>query len=303
MKNVIVTGAAGFFGINLVDKLLKEGFFVTAAVRPGSPHNKRLEEYGGTDRLFIVESDMEDTEGLVSRLLSQGFSGSPGYDVFYHLAWGGDRNDVNAQIRNTRQALKALEASRLLNCRRFICAGSQAEYGLKEDVITEDVMCDPVTAYGAAKLSACMLTRLRASELGIEWIWGRIFSLIGKYEPRGRMLPDLVKALKNGETMRLSSCTQSWDYLDAEDAAKAFVLLGERGRAGEIYNIANGDFHELKYYTELAGRRFDKGGEIIYGEAPRPFVSLKPSVEKLKRDTGWEPRISFEESLDRYGEY
>ncbi len=300
MKNVIVTGGAGFFGINLVGRLLEKGYGLTVAVKPDSEHNVRFEEYDGLP-LVLIENDISEIEKLSEKLEKKYLGAIPEYDTFYHLAWSGGRNDAKAQLKNVSDTMKALETAAKLGCKRFICSGSQAEYGLAGDqIITEDKRLEPINAYGAAKAAACFMSRVKAKELSIEWIWGRIFSLIGRYEPRGRMLPDLIDRLKKGEQARLSSCNQYWDYLDAKDCADAFIALGEKGISGEVYNVASGDYHRLKHYTEIARNIFNPEASIIYGDAPDPYISLRPSIEKINRDTGWTPQISFEESLENY---
>ena len=137
----------------------------------------------------------------------------------------------------------------------------------------------------------------------MEWVWGRIFSLIGKYEPKGRMLPDLFHALKAGKSMRLSSCRQNWDYLDVRDGADALIALAENGKNGETYTIAHGAYRPLWEFTERLKAMISPDTQIEYGEDPNPFVSLQPTVEKLKRDTGWSPRRSFEDSIRDYEDF
>ena len=193
--------------------------------------------------------------------------------------------------------LAILEVAVQLGCRRFVCTGSQAEYGPQTELITEETMPRPVDAYGAAKLAACVLTRERAAELGVEWVWGRIFSLYGKYEPAGRMLPDLVRTLAAGGTFRLSAATQNWDYLYSADGAKAIAALGARGKAGEIYNIANGNYRPLREFTEEVRAHFAPQVALSYGEDARQIVSLQPVVEKIHRDTGWQAKTPFMEGL------
>ncbi|MCR4798624.1 MAG: NAD-dependent epimerase/dehydratase family protein, partial [Lachnospiraceae bacterium] len=113
-------------------------------------------------------------------------------------------------------------------------------------------------------------------------------------------LPDLVRKLKAGEQISLSSGRQNWDYLDAGDAAECIIALYERGHDGEIYNIANGAYRPLREFVEEAKAILNSHAEIHYGEDPTPFVSLQPSVEKTKRDTGWAPVVSFAEGLRSY---
>lgn len=288
----IVTGAAGFTGCNLVEELLREGVEVWAVVRPGSPHNKRLESMSA--RLHLVEIDLHQdgvADAFIAAAKRAGLTGKGA--ICYHLAWGGGRHDFSVQRRCISMTLAILEAAVRLGCRRFVCTGSQAEYGPQTELITEETMPRPVDAYGAAKLAACVLTRERAAELGVEWVWGRIFSLYGKYEPAGRMLPDLVRTLAAGGTFRLSAATQNWDYLYSVDGAKAIAALGVRGKDGEIYNIANGDYHPLRMFTDKIGKELFSQGTLLYDEKVHPPFSLQPSVRKIYRDTGWMAETSF----------
>lgn len=289
MKTVIVTGAAGFMGINLVEALLKKNYFVYAILRPGSAHNRRLTE---GKQLKKISIEMEHYDKLTDYIAEK-------CEAFFHLAWQGERDDFDVQKQNIDYAIMALEAAKGLSCKRFLCTGSQAEYGIQHQLITEETLPDPYTAYGAAKLAACYLTKRRAEQLGIDWLWGRIFSVYGKYEPQGRLIPDLVMALRQRKTFNLTSATQNWDYLYSEDAAEALIALVEQGRSGEIYNVANGDYHPLRYFTEQLHEQIAPKTVVQYGQkiSKNEIVSLQPSVKKIFDDTGWEPKTSFMDGI------
>ena len=289
MKNYIVTGAAGFLGCNLTERLMQEeNAHIYAVVRPNSPHNARLTP---SERLTIVPADLSEYAHLDEMI-------EEACDVFFHLAWQGGRYDFAAQYGNIADTLGALEAAGRLGCRHFICTGSQAEYGRQTALITEETCPHPADAYGAAKLAACALSRQRAADLGVAWIWGRVFSLYGRYEQEGRMLPALVKSLRSEQTFALSSsAAQNWDYLYAADAADALLALAKRGRAGEIYNIANGDYRPLRDYIEEARAVIAPQCDVTYGAADADVFSLQPSVEKIRRDTGWQPMTDFVDGL------
>ena len=289
MKNYIVTGAAGFLGCNLTERLMQEeDAHIYAVVRPNSPHNVRL---APSERLTIVPADLSDYVRLDEMI------GTP-CDVFFHLAWQGGRYDFAAQYGNIADTLGALEAAGRLGCRHFICTGSQAEYGRQTALITEETCPHPADAYGAAKLAACALSRQRAADLGVVWIWGRVFSLYGRYEQEGRMLPALVKSLRSEQPFALSSSgAQNWDYLYAADAADALLALAKWGHAGEIYNIANGDYRPLRDYIEEARAEIAPQCDVTYGAADADVFSLQPSVEKICRDTGWRPMMDFVDGL------
>ena len=112
------------------------------------------------------------------------------------------------------------------------------------------------------------------------------------------MLPALVAALRAGRSFALSSSgAQNWDYLYAADAADALLALAEQGRAGEIYNIANGDYRPLRDYIEEARAVLAPQCDVTYGTADADVFSLQPSVEKICRDTGWQPMMDFVDGL------
>ena len=307
-KIAIVTGAFGFAGANLTEHLLDYGYKVYAIGRKGSAHNERFEESESLRKVLI---DMEDYDKICGYIDEDDIRSAEAIALF-HLSWGGQRDDFDTQRRNIDGSLLLLDSARSIKEKclksknmdvsiRAVGIGSQAEYGVKSGLITEDLSLEPFSAYGSCKAAAYYLMESKARILGIDFIWGRIFSLIGKYEPEGRMLPDVVRKLAAGEKVSLSSCEQFWDYLDAGDAADAIIALFEKGVAGEVYNIANGDYDRLKNFVVRAAKCVGADESLIsYGNRANPFVSLEVSGEKIKKDTGWEPKVSFEESIKYY---
>lgn len=285
MKIAVVTGAAGFTGANLVEHLLDKECFVFAIVRPNSRHNYRLTN-NKNKNLEVIEVDRNDF-GKIGRVINSKC------DDFYHLAWQGDMNISSEQNENIRDTLNALDSAVYLGCEKFICTGSQAEYGSQNGIITEKTFPRPITAYGAAKLATCILSKVKAEELGIKWIWGRIFSLYGKYEPESTMLSYLRKSLNEGRTPILTEGSQIWDYLDVGEAAEALIALSNLGRAGEIYNIANGDYKPLRDYVEKIHKNIAPNVNIKYRRNNDRLISLQPSVKKIFEHTGWKAGVPF----------
>lgn len=291
MKKCVVTGAAGFTGYSLVEKLIDHGYFVYAVIRPQSEHNVRLI---GMRNVQLVYADISEYGQLDEKIKEP-------CGAFFHLAWQGGRYDFASQYRNIEYALGAVEAAARLGCKRFICTGSQAEYGPQRGLITEENCPHPADAYGAAKLAACVLTRQRALDLDVDWIWGRIFSLYGKYEAETRMLPALVKSLRENKDFQMATDgRQHWDYLYVSDGAEALIALMEKGKNGEIYNIASGTYRPMREFVELAKDFVGSKACVAYDEMSTSLYSLQPSVGKIKRDTRWEPQVEFCAGIGRY---
>lgn len=291
MKKCVVTGAAGFTGYSLVEKLIDHGYFVYAVVRAQSEHNVRL---AGMRNVQLVYVDISEYGQLDKKIKDT-------CDAFFHLAWQGGRYDFASQYRNIEYALGALEAAARLGCKRFICTGSQAEYGPQRGLITEENCPHPADAYGAAKLATCVLTHQRALDFGVDWVWGRIFSLYGKYEAETRMLPALVKSLRENKDFQMATDgRQHWDYLYVSDGAEALIALMEKGKNGEIYNIASGTYRPMREFVELAKDFVGSKACVAYDEMSASLYSLQPSTEKIKRDTDWLPQIEFCAGIGRY---
>lgn len=288
-KRAIVTGAAGFLGYHLIKCLSESGYCVDAIVRPDSEHNMRIQSLCAVQ---CVEVDAEKM-GCIPAMLSER------YDYLFHLLWKpAARYDYEAQMENAYLTLKATEIASRMGCKRFIGIGSQAEYGATDRIIVEDELPpNPFCAYGVSKTAACFLSRKRAKELGIEWVWGRVFSVYGEYEPSERLIPFVMNALGNRQEITLSSCRQNWDFLYGKDAGDAILAMAERGKDGQIYNIADGGYRPLKSFITELEDLYGVYDLIRYGRDPDPFVSLQPSIEKLKSDTGWKPSVRFDEGI------
>ena len=146
MKKLIVTGATGSIGCSVVSKALEHGYDVTCIVHKKST---RVENIPKSEHVHIVECNVSD----YSSLQMDGH-----YDVFIHLAWektyGALRDDVDIQTRNIQYTLDACRLAHRLGCKSFVGAGSQAEYGPKNEVLTPELAVQPESGYGIAKYAA-----------------------------------------------------------------------------------------------------------------------------------------------------
>ncbi|MFQ9799052.1 MAG: NAD-dependent epimerase/dehydratase family protein [Clostridia bacterium] len=100
------------------------------------------------------------------------------------------------------------------------------------------------------KLHACETLADMAKQYDMKFIWTRIFSVYGKYDDPGTLIMSSIEKMKRNESIQVTACTQLWDYLYVEDAARAMVKFAEVDCENGIYNVASGNIRPLKEYVE-----------------------------------------------------
>lgn len=295
MKRVILTGGTGMLGIALMEFLIQKEIEVLVIVRPGS---KRRDGIPKSPLIQVLECDLNDLRGLEHKL-----SGT--YDAFFHFAWDGTfgeaRNDMYLQNKNVQATLDAVYLAKAAGCRTFLGAGSQAEYGRVDGVkLSPDTPVHPETGYGIGKLCAGQMSRILCQQLGMKHIWVRILSTYGPHDGLHTMVMSGIIKMLNRERPQYTKGEQMWDYLYCGDAARAFYLAAERGTDGSVYCIGSGQVRPLAEYIQVIRDTIDPEIEIGMGEVPyfdKQVMYLCADIENLKRDTGFEPQVSFEEGI------
>jgi hypothetical protein len=116
----------------------------------------------------------------------------------------------------------------------------------------------------------------------------------------------LIREFKTGNSPQLTKCEQMWDYLYADDAATALLLLAESGTDGGIYPIGSGTARPLREYIETVRDIIDPKLPLGFGEVPyaeNQVMHLCADISKLKEDTGFTPQVSFREGARRTADF
>ena len=292
MKRVVVTGASSMIGIALIKECIKNQVELLAIVRKGST---KLNRIPASELITVCECDLDELGKLQI--------GSGSYDVFYHFAWGHtskvNRDNPILQEQNIRYTLEAVELAHRLGCKKFIGAGSQAEYGIVHEMITPDTKENPVIAYGIAKNAAGRLSRKLCDSYVMTHIWGRIFSVYGVNDNDETVLAYAMRQFMKGEKAQFSSATQYWDFLHEDDAGKIFYLLGEMVKISKTYCISGGAARPLKEFILEVRRLIDETAECEFAKETdmSNVVSLQVDISELVKDIGYMPQVTFEEGM------
>lgn len=294
MQHVIITGATSMIGIATLEACIAHGIKVSAIIRKNS---KRIGRIPHSDLVRVIFANAEDMAAVEVQETA---------DALYHFMWEHtrkeERDDPKLQEKNIRNSLDAVELAHRCGCKKIICAGSQAEYGTIDEIITEEMTANPQTAYGRAKLLAFMQTENLCESYSIELIWGRIFSVYGRYDNEGTMIDSSISGFLNKQKVFFSAGLQIWNYLNEWDTGKIFYLLGEKQVEPGIYNIANKESRILKDYIVEIIEQFPEA-EYEFSRDTKHLAGINPDVSKLIRQIGDFEMIPFKLGIEEIIHY
>jgi len=299
---VLVTGANGFVGRNVVNRLLGDGDTVIAAVGPGAPVSP------ATGTMQTVSLDVSNDVSLRASVATP-------VDAVIHLAAvalsrAADRDPalawkVNAEGAGKLAATVAQAAVRWGTQPRFVLASTADVYAWQQRPIKEEDCVQPTTAYGWSKLGAELAVQQVARCTDLQVIIARPFPHSGAGQDENFWIPARSRLLKHvkrsgGVAVPVGDLTAVRDYLHVDDVAEAYALLLKLGTPGEVYNIATGrevtldEIHtRLEQLLGFVPKREIDGSQIR--REARPY--LVGDATKLRTATGWEPRRSLDDIL------
>lgn len=298
MKRAIICGGAGFVGSAVVRELLSCGTEVYVIVRPGFSQHVEGSRLAGLD-VKILECDIREI-ARVKELVQE-----PGFDVWYQFAWDGlfgERLvDYAVQLMNIKWTMDAIVVAAEIGCRKFVGAGSISQCELLEGS-GQLSQYDKHRVYKSAKQACGDMGRSVAQEHGITFIWPLITNIYGVGEFSNRLINSMIRNLLSGKRQPLSEAKQYYDFIYISDAAKAFRLIGEKGRSGRDYVIASGTAQPLRNFLAQVRDIVAPTAELGFGEFPFNGIYLPEeaySIKALQEDTGFSPELSFAEGIKR----
>jgi nucleoside-diphosphate-sugar epimerase len=236
-KTVIVTGANGFLGINLV-KALADDYNVVAISRS----NDKIQDFN-----FEFISMTMDKYDCLKEIIQE-----KNPDFLIHFAWDGGNSykDINSleQYNNVINSTFLLEAIKDTNT-HFIGLGAGAEYGPYQKSVSEINEEIPISNYGRAKFLFKQVSYNFCKQNDIKWTWIRPFYTYGPYDVETRLIPKVINSCMNNQELQLDDCSSYSDYIFIDDFINIFKHIIDDNLEG-IYNICSGKSQNIKQLVE-----------------------------------------------------
>ncbi|HEV8381819.1 MAG TPA: NAD(P)-dependent oxidoreductase [Gemmatimonadales bacterium] len=299
---VLVTGANGFVGRAVVKRLRAGGDSVIAAVGPGASggvadRNLAHVSLDVTNEMSVRACFFTPVDAVIhlaAIALSRAAERDPA------MAWRVNAEGTAKLTTSLAEAAAHWPAQPL-----FLLASTADVYAWQQRPLKEEDCVQPSTVYATSKLGAELATRQVERCRGLRVIIARPFPHSGAGQDESFWIPArsrLLRLVKNtgGVVVPVGDLTAVRDFLHVDDVAEAYALLLQRGRAGEVYNIASGQGVTLEeIHTRLEQLlgitpKHEMDASQVRREA-RPY--LVGDAGKLRAATGWRPGRTLDDIL------
>ena len=250
MKTVFITGATGFIGKNVLERLMREDNYKILCL--AAENDKEGISFLEKNHIaYIYQKDFDSFNENIDFCI---------HLASYGVAYGARDLDwmIDVNIKLAEQILRFCSKH---NCEMFINTGSCFEYGMKnsDHLIIESDILAPDDIYAATKVACETVLKVYSRLLGIKFITVRPFSVFGKYEVQSRLGPLLIKSGEEGKSIELTGCEQVRYYIDVRDLADALIRLiinNQNTVDGEAINLCSGNAISLRKFVLLVFEAF-----------------------------------------------
>ena len=302
-----VTGAAGFIGSTLVDRLIADGHDVVGFDNFSTGQEQFITGARQHPNYRLVRADLLDLDAVRTAMA--------GSEVVFHLAANADvrfgtdhpRRDLE---QNTIVTWNVLEAMRTHGVRRIAFSSTGSVYGEAAVIPTPEDCPFPVqtSLYGASKVAAEGLIQAYCEGFGMQGCIFRFVSIMGERYTHGHVFDFYKQLLEHpGELHVLGNGTQRKSYLYVQDCVDAILMALERPSTPvSIFNLGTDEYCQVSQSIQWICEHLGLRPTLHYGEGNRGWIGDNPFIFldcARMRSLGWRPKLTIQQSVTRTVEY
>jgi len=308
MEKIFITGAAGFIGSNLVDRLLYDGKMVVGFDNISTGQDEFFESAHKNPKFKLIKGDCLDLPELTKAMA--------GCDFIFHFAanadvrFGLDHPGKDFQ-QNALASFNVLEAMRINGIKRIAFSSTGSVYGEAQIIPTPENAPFPIqtSLYAASKLAAEGFIHAYCEGYKFEGYIFRFVSILGERYTHGHVLDFYKQLLEHPEKLRiLGDGTQRKSYLYIGDCIEAMLHVITLGTAKtakhnvEFYNLGTEEFVQVNDSVRFISAALNVKPQLEYTGGNKGWVGDNPFIfleTKKVRATGWKAKLTIEQGIAR----
>lgn len=294
VKNILITGVAGFIGSNLAERLIKEGYHVigvdnlSQGVKEQIPKEvKFYQEDIGSKNIYPLFKDI---------------------DVVFHLAAKNcisdcQKDPIETVDINITGAVNVFEAVKRTSVKKVIYAESSAIYEGTDLFPTSETEEKPISFYAKSKLADSMFAKAYNKFYGLNFVGLRYFNVYGPKQDYQRTIPPvmsafIIKLLKGERPIIYGNGEKRRDFIYIDDVNDFHILAMNNEKVNNnIYNIGSGKNYSVNEIYNIIKNLIGVNIKPVYGESLPGEAEINLADISKAKSLGWHPRIDLEEGL------
>jgi len=258
MTSVLITGANGFVGRQIIRSLEAEGIDLIPAVRQGKENT--VSNFKNVKKIITSKDLFAEDESWWEEQCKD-------VDIVIHAAWyveTGKYQDSSINIDCLIGSLKLAKGAAKAGVGRFLGLGTCAEYDQSQGVLTVNTPLKPLTIYAAAKANLFTTLSHWLPKENVSFAWIRLFYLYGEGEDKKRLVPYVRSKILQGDFVDLTSGKQVRDFMDVAEVGKKIAGISLTNQIGPI-NLCSGTPITVRQFVEKIAAEYGRKDLLRFG--------------------------------------